>query len=172
MAHLMALGHRRIGLVAGLPESFTGRERLAGYREALARAGIAADPGLVQFGNFRSAEAVVATERLMALADPPTALVAANNLSAIGTMKGLSGLGLACPRDVSVAAIDDFPWADVFEPKLTAVAQPVDAFGAEAARMLVERMTGHGAGARADDRAERARCTCGARPARSAAKIG
>ena len=96
----------------------------------------------MQFGNFRSAEAVGATERLMALADPPTALVAANNLSAIGTMKGLSGLGLACPRDVSVAAIDDFPWADVFEPKLTAVAQPVDAFGAEAARMLVERMTG------------------------------
>ena len=96
----------------------------------------------MQFGNFRSAEAVVATGRLMALADPPTALVAANNLSAIGTMKGLSGLGLACPRDVSVAAIDDFPWADVFEPKLTTVAQPVDAFGAEAARMLVERMTG------------------------------
>ena len=57
-------------------------------------------------------------------------------------MKGLSGLGLACPRDVSLAAIDDFPWADVFEPKLTAVAQPVDAFGAEAARMLVERMQG------------------------------
>ena len=84
----------------------------------------------------------MATERLMALADPPTALVAANNLSAIGTMKGLSGLGLSCPGDVSVAAIDDFPWADVFEPKLTAVAQPVDAFGAEAARMLVERMQG------------------------------
>ena len=61
VAHLMALGHRRIGLVAGLPESFTGRERLAGYREALARAGIAEDPALVQFGNFRSAEAVEAT---------------------------------------------------------------------------------------------------------------
>ena len=51
-------------------------------------------------------------------------------------------MGLACPGDVSVAAIDDFPWADVFEPKLTAVAQPVEAFGAEAARMLVERMQG------------------------------
>ena len=61
MAHLLALGHRRIGLVAGLPESFTGRERLEGYREALARAGMAEDPELVQFGNFRSAEAIAAT---------------------------------------------------------------------------------------------------------------
>jgi len=57
-------------------------------------------------------------------------------------MKALNGLGLACPRDVSLAAIDDFPWADVFEPRLTVVSQPVDAFGAEAARMLVERMSG------------------------------
>jgi LacI family transcriptional regulator len=142
VAHLTALGHRRIGLVAGIPESFTGRERLAGYRDALARAGLPQDPDLVQVGSFRSAEALAAAERLMALAEPPTALIAANNLSAIGTMKGLSGLGLTCPGDVSLVAIDDFPWADVFEPKLTAVAQPVEAFGAEAARMLVERMQG------------------------------
>ena len=120
----------------------TGRERLEGYREALARAGIAEDPALVEFGNFRSDEAVGAAQRLMALTEPPTALIAANNLSAIGTMKGLSGLSLSCPGDVSLVAIDDFPWADVFEPKLTAVAQPVEAFGAEAARMLVERMQG------------------------------
>jgi LacI family transcriptional regulator len=142
MTHLIGLGHRRIGLIAGLPESFTGSERLHGYRDALARAGIAEDPALIEFGNFRYDEAVEATRRVMALADPPTALVAANNLSAIGTMKGLSLLGLSCPGQVSVAAIDDFPWADVFEPKLTAVAQPVDAFGAEAARMLLERMQG------------------------------
>lgn len=142
VAHLADLGHRRIGLVSGMPESFTGAERLAGYHEAMARAGLPADPELVQYGNFRTADAVAAAQRLMALASPPTALIAANNLSAIGTMKGLNALGLACPADVSLAAIDDFPWADVFEPKLTAVAQPVDAFGAEAARMLVERMTG------------------------------
>ncbi len=142
VGHLVALGHSRIGLVAGLPESFTGRERLAGYREALARAGIVEDPALVELGNFRSADSMAAAERLMALAEPPTALVAVNNLSAIGTMKGLSGLGLSCPADVSLVAIDDFPWADVFEPKLTAVAQPVEAFGAEAARMLLERMRG------------------------------
>jgi LacI family transcriptional regulator len=142
VSHLVALGHRRIGLVAGLPESFTGRERLTGYREALALAGIAEDPALVELGNFRSAESVWAAERLMALAEPPTALIAANNLSAIGTMRGLSGLGYSCPADVSLVTIDDFPWADVFEPKLTAVAQPVEAFGAQAARMLVERMRG------------------------------
>jgi LacI family transcriptional regulator len=142
VAHLIALGHRRIGLIAGLPESFTGSERLHGYREALAQAGLVEDPALIQFGNFRSDEALEATRRVMALADPPTAIVAANNLSAIGTMKGLSALGLSCPGKVSVAAIDDFPWADVFEPKLTTVAQPVCAFGAEAARMLLERMQG------------------------------
>jgi LacI family transcriptional regulator len=142
VAHLVGLGHRRIGLVAGLPESFTGRERLAGYREGLAGAAIVEDPALVEFGNFRSSDALGAALRLMALANPPTALIAANNQSAIGTMKAFRGLGLACPRDVSLAAIDDFPWADVFEPRLTAVSQPVDAFGAEAARMLVERMRG------------------------------
>jgi LacI family transcriptional regulator, galactose operon repressor len=142
MAHLVGLGHRRIGFVSGMPQSYTGRERLAGYLEALARAGIAEDPALVQFGNFRIDDAIEAARVLVGLPDRPTAILAANNLSAIGTMKSLAAMGLVCPTDVSLAAIDDFPWADAFEPKLTTVAQPVDAFADEAARLLLDRLAG------------------------------
>ena len=156
VGHLLALGHRRIGLVAGLPESFTGRERLAGYREALAEAGIAADPGLVQFGNFRSAEAVVATERLMALADPPTALVAANNLSAIGTMKGLSAAGPRLPARRLGGGDRRLPLGRRLRAEADRGGAAGRCLGAEAARMLVERMTGTAQGARADGGAERA----------------
>ena len=80
--------------------------------------------------------------RLMTLPSPPSAIFASNNMTVIGVMKALRHLGLRCPEDVSLAAIDDFPWADAFEPRLTTVAQPVDRFGDEAVRLLLERLEG------------------------------
>ena len=146
MRYLISLGHRRVGFISGMLESFTGRERLAGYDETLEEHGIAREPALVQLGNFRIDEAYNATLRLMTSADPPTAIFASNNQMVIGVMKALNHLKLSCPEDVSVAGFDDFPWADAFRPQLTTVAQPVRAIGEQAAHLLLERFDGRASG--------------------------
>lgn len=146
MRYLLSLGHRRIGFVAGMFESFTGRERLAGYHAALGENGVDYEPDLVQLGNFRIDDAYNATLRLMTLPNPPTAIFSSNNLMIIGVMKALGHLGLSCPDDVSVAGLDDFPWTDAFRPQLTTVAQPTRAIGEQAANLLLERLDGRATG--------------------------
>jgi len=142
VTHLLALGHRRIGYISGPLDTSTGRERLAGYRGALDAAGITGDDHLVCFGNFREADAYAVTVRLLEPPDRPTAIFSANNLMVVGVMKAIRDLGLACPEDISVACFDDFPWADVFRPHLTVVAQPVRAIGEQAATLILDRLSG------------------------------
>jgi LacI family transcriptional regulator len=146
MRYVLSLGHRRVGFVAGMYESFTGRERLAGYHAALGEAGVEYEPDLVQLGNFRIDEAYNATLRLMTLPRPPTAIFSSNNLMVIGVMKALTHLGLRCPEDVSIAGVDDFPWADAFHPQLTTMAQPTRSIGEQAAHLLLERLDGRSSG--------------------------
>jgi len=141
--YLTSLGHRRIGYISGTPSTTTGRDRLEGYRRALATAGIAVDPALIRDGNFREADGYRAAMQLMTLAQRPTALFSANNLMVIGAMRAIRDLGLTCPADVSVASMDDFVWADIFGPRLTTVAQPVEAIGEQAARLLLDRLSGN-----------------------------
>lgn len=140
MQYILSLGHTRIGFISGMFDSYTGKERLAGYYAALEAAGIEREPSLVQLGNFRVDDAYNAALRLMTSPHPPTAIFSSNNLMVIGTMKALKDLGLQCPEDVSVAGLDDFPWADAFKPYLTTVEQPVRAIGEQAAKLLLERM--------------------------------
>lgn len=138
--HLAELGHRRIGFVAGIDGLSTTRERLAGYRDGLRRNGIDADPELCREGSSASETARVATEELFTRTRPPTAVVTANNAMTIGTMQGLRDLGLRVPDDVALVGFDDFPWADLFAPRLTVVAQPTAEIGAEAVRLLLDRL--------------------------------
>ncbi|MFE5191243.1 LacI family DNA-binding transcriptional regulator [Streptomyces sp. NPDC056628] len=140
VTHLAALGHRRIGMVAGLAGLSTTVERLAGYRDGLAAAGLAYDEGLVVHGDSESPGAEVATAALLALPSPPTALVTANNAMTIGTLRALRGHGLSVPGDIALCCFDDFPWADLFSPRLTAIAQPSRDIGAEAVRVLLDRL--------------------------------
>jgi len=140
--YLINLGHRRIGYISGSPETSTGRDRLAGYREALEAAGIGFIPDLVREGRFREADGYRAGMQLLTSPDRPTAIFSANNLMVIGAMRAIRDMGLSCPGDVSVACMDDFPWADVFNPRLTTVAQPVEAIGEQAATLLLERLEG------------------------------
>lgn len=115
---------------------------LAGYHEALEAAGIANETELVRSGNFRQADGYKAAIRLLTLPDRPSAIFSANNLMVIGVMKAIRDMGLSCPEDVSVACFDDFPLADVFRPQLTTVAPPVQAIGEQAAKLLLDRLTG------------------------------
>jgi LacI family transcriptional regulator len=140
VSHLADLGHRRIALVAGLPGLSTTGERITGYRQGLAAAGLAYDERLVVHGDSASAGAERATAALLSLAVPPTALVTANNAMTIGALRALRDHGLSVPDDVALACFDDFAWADLFSPRLTAIAQPSRDIGAEAVRVLLDRL--------------------------------
>ncbi|MFE1176295.1 LacI family DNA-binding transcriptional regulator [Streptomyces sp. NPDC058773] len=140
VGHLADLGHTRIGLVAGLPGLSTTTERVAGYREGLRARGLPFEPGLLAGGNSEAAGAQAATRQLLAAAKPPTALVTANNAMTIGALRALRELGREVPRDTALACFDDFSWADLFTPRLTAIAQPSKEIGAAAVRLLLERL--------------------------------
>ncbi|MCD9873967.1 LacI family DNA-binding transcriptional regulator [Streptomyces guryensis] len=140
VTHLAELGHRRIALVAGRPGLSTTRERIAGYRHGLAVSGLPDDERLLVHGNSESADAERATTALVSLAAPPTALVAANNAMTIGALRALRDRGLSVPEDMALCCFDDFAWADLFSPRLTAVAQPSREIGTQAVRVLLERL--------------------------------
>ncbi|MFE6283895.1 LacI family DNA-binding transcriptional regulator [Streptomyces sp. NPDC057877] len=140
VTHLAGLGHRRIALVAGLAGLSTTSERISGYRHGLAAAGLPVDERLVVHGDSEAAGAERATAALLSLAAPPTALVTANNAMTIGALRALRDHGLAVPGDIALCCFDDFAWADLFSPRLTAVAQPSKELGALAVRVLLERL--------------------------------
>ncbi|GCB50337.1 LacI family DNA-binding transcriptional regulator [Streptomyces sp. NL15-2K] len=140
VTHLAGLGHRRIALVAGRPGLSTTRERITGYRHGLAAAGLAYDERLVVHGDSEVAGAERATAALLSLAAPPTGLVTANNAMTIGALRALRVRGLSVPDDIALCCFDDFAWADLFAPRLTAIAQPSKDLGAQAVRLLLDRL--------------------------------
>jgi LacI family transcriptional regulator len=141
-SYLISLGHRRIGFVAGRPDLKSSRLRDAGYQEALASAGIAYDPGLMRVGFHESDTARRAAQELLMQRDRPTAVFAANDLSAMAIIEVAQGLGLDVPADLSVAGFDDVPEASRLALPLTTVRQPMQSIGQTAARMLTTLMDG------------------------------
>jgi len=146
--HLAELGHERIGMVAGLTGLSTSEERLDGYRNGLAAASLPFDPELVVRGESDDDVAEAGLVRLLQLERPPTALVVANNKMTIGVMRGLRRAGLRVPADIALVAFDDFAWADLFQPRLTTVAQPATQMGRDAVGMLLARLQEPGLAAR------------------------
>jgi LacI family transcriptional regulator len=138
--HLVSIGHTRIGMVAGLPGLSTSSERVAGYRLGLERSGVPYDKALVADGHSNAVSAEAATRELLRTPDPPTALVSANNHMTIGVMRALHLLGIRVPHDLGLVVFDDFEWAGLFHPRLTAVAQPIREIGDGAVRMLLDRI--------------------------------
>ncbi len=138
--HLTALGHTRIGIVSGRAGVATSEERIVGYRLGLERAGLAYDAKLRTDGASDAVPAQGATARLLALADPPTALIVANNQMTIGAMRALRQAGVAVPGDIALVAFDDFDWADLFEPRLTTIAQPHAELATRALELITSRI--------------------------------
>jgi LacI family transcriptional regulator len=139
-AHLAGHGHRRIGLVSGLPGLATTAERIEGHRSGLRGAGLELDPALVVPGLSDAVHAREAVVRLLGGPLPPTGLVVGNNYMMIGVLRALQDLGLRAPGDVAVVGFDDFEWADLFSPGLTTMAQPDAEIGREAVRLLLRRV--------------------------------
>jgi LacI family transcriptional regulator len=139
--HLAALGHRRIGLISGTTGLSTSEERTLGYRLGLGRGGLSWNPQLVACGHSAKAGGAQALRALMASPEPPTALVVANDSMMVGALHEARRLGLRVGRDLAVAGYDDAEWADLVDPPLTTMAQPIEEIGRQAVRLLLARIT-------------------------------
>ncbi|AKC88260.1 LacI family DNA-binding transcriptional regulator [Pseudoxanthomonas suwonensis] len=146
MAHLIALGHQRIAHVRGHPDHGASEWRMAGYRSALRRAGLRYDPALVVDGEFSFDSGLAAGRQLLALAERPTAIFAANDDMAAGVMRAASELGLRVPRDVSVCGFDNTPISQQIFPALTTVQQPTRDMGQVATVQLLNAIRDRSAG--------------------------
>jgi LacI family transcriptional regulator len=135
--HLIRLGHRRIGFLAGRPDLESARLREQGYARALEAAGIAFDPGLVRIGGYQPETARDGARELLLHTPRPTAIFAANDASAIETITVARSLGLHVPGDLSVVGFDNVPESALCEPPLTTVEQAIQQMGYEAVRLLL-----------------------------------
>jgi LacI family transcriptional regulator len=141
--HVLDLGHRKVAIVAGPPGLWTAEQRLSGYREALAAHGLDCDVPIVH-GDFRLESGYEAARTLLAgrPADRPTALIASNDLMAIGCARYCADNGITVGVEVSIAGFDDIPLAELVTPGLTTVRQPAQEIGRQAARFALARVRG------------------------------
>lgn len=135
--YLIGLGHRRIGFVGGRPDLRSAWERLEGYEGALRQANIDVDPDLIAIGDFTSETGRVCARRLLSLEEPPTAIFAANDQSAIGVIEAAREAGRRVPEDLSVIGFDNIPEAAYCNPALTTVDQFISRMGYVATEMLI-----------------------------------
>jgi LacI family transcriptional regulator len=139
--YLLRLGHRRIAMITGTAGMWTAEERLAAFVETMEAAGVPVDPSLCVAGNYRGDAAYEATKPLMTRADRPTAIIGANNVTALGALQAILDLGFSCPADVSLVGIDDVPWSGLVRPRVTTSAQPIAELAQAAIACLLERMS-------------------------------
>jgi LacI family transcriptional regulator len=138
--HLIDRGHKRIGMLSGLAGLSSTKERIAGYQLGLKDGGIDPDPALMATADSTIAPAHTTTLKLLDLADPPTALVASNNLMALGALRALKERGLRVPDDMALVAFDEFEWTDLFQPRLTTISQPCQEIGEWAVKLMLDRI--------------------------------
>jgi DNA-binding LacI/PurR family transcriptional regulator len=148
VTHLLANGYRRIGMIVGPLDTTTGRGRLAGYHEALRRAGLPIDPALERYGPLDEVHGRRMAEELLDLPEPPNALCAGNNRITVGVLQAIHGRRLRVPEDIAVVGFDDIVWADPGSISLTSIVQPAYDMGCTAADRLIQRLqhpeiTGH-----------------------------
>lgn len=141
-AHLISLGHRRIGIIMGPKRLLCSRARLDGYRAALETADIAYDQALVWQGDFYHESGFAGGTALLSLANPPTAVFASSDQMAFGTYEAARRRGLRVPDDFSVVGFDDLPAARWMSPPLTTVRQPLAEMGMAAARTVLRLAQG------------------------------
>ena len=141
VAHLVALGHTRIAHVAGPQALSTGAGRHNGFLLGMEAAGLEPDPALITFAEaFSVAEGVRCARALLAGRVRPTAIVAGNDMLAIGCYQAIEESGLKCPADISVVGFNDIPFSNRLSPPLTSVRFPHYQVGIEAAQLVLERI--------------------------------
>ena len=137
--HLVALGHTRIAHVAGPLDISTGRFRRDGFLAAIDKAGLAPSSGrVVEAGSFHLEDGYTSCLRLLDSGEQVTAVVAANDMLALGCIDAIRARGLDVPRDISVTGYDDITLVDRLDPALTTISIPYEEMGTEAARLLLD----------------------------------
>jgi DNA-binding LacI/PurR family transcriptional regulator len=140
--HLLRLGHRCIGYINGPEHFYASTDRLQGYREELASAGIMFDPALVTRGDWNVDSGYQAGRQLLTGTPPPSAIFAANDLMAAGAMYALFDAGFRVPQEIAVVGYDNQDIAHIFRPAMTTVTLPLYEMGQASARMLLSLMRG------------------------------
>lgn len=138
--YLLKQGHRRIAFIKGPPDHAPAGVRYDGFIHAMEAAGLAVNPALVTEGSFTYQSGLHAAERLLALAEPPTAIFAANDDMAAGVIAVAHGKRILVPEDLSVCGFDDTPVASAIWPSITTIHQPKAAMGRTAVTALLEEV--------------------------------
>ncbi len=138
--HLLQLGHRRVAFISGPAGLHTADERLKGYMDTMAGAGVDIDPSLVVEGGYTRTGGYRQAMRLLARRDRPTAIIGANNMMGLAALQVMQEMGFRCPDDVSLAMVDDVPWSSVITPRITMVVQDAQKLGELAAQRLLARI--------------------------------
>jgi LacI family transcriptional regulator len=144
--HLIDGGHRRIAMIAGLARTNPREERTQGFLQALTAYGLATDEGLIRGGDYTEAGGYQCALEILRQTPLPTAIFAANDLMAIGALRALREAGIRVPDEIAIVGFDDIPAASMVHPPLTTIAQHPYELGANAARMLLERLRGEVSG--------------------------
>jgi LacI family transcriptional regulator len=139
-AHLLAQGHARVACIVGPADLRPSQQREAGWRRALAGAGVTPRADELARGDFGPQGGAAAMRQLLASAHPPTAVFVCNDMMAIGALHAAHEAGVDVPRELSVVGFDDIELAAYTSPPLTTVAQPKEAIGTGAAGLLLERL--------------------------------
>ena len=142
MNYLTGLGHRRIGHITGRLQLVSGNQRLQGYKDGLAKAGISVDEALIEIGDFSFERAEEAAYKLLSLQNRPTAIFVANDVPAAGVYQAANGLGLKIPDDISIIGFDNLRNASLMNPPLTTVDQYISEMGRIATEMIVKLING------------------------------
>jgi LacI family transcriptional regulator len=140
--HLLGLGHRRIAMLTGRPDLQSAQLREQGYRQALHAAGVPAIEDLVVAGDYDPEISIERARQLLTAPDPPTAVFAANDKSAIATIEAATELGLRVPGDLSVVGFDNIPESALCTPPLTTINQPIRQMGQQSIQLLLQLIRG------------------------------
>jgi LacI family xylobiose transport system transcriptional regulator len=140
--HLTGLGHRAIAAISGPGILMSSLARLDGYRSAMRSADLPVHPDWVREGDYQEASGEVHGEALLALSEPPTAIVAGNDLQALGVLRAAARRGVTVPYDLSVVGYDDIPLARLTSPPLTTIHQPRRRMAEQATRMALQLRDG------------------------------
>lgn len=142
VTYLIRLGHRRIGYIGGRSDLRSAIRRREGYEDALAQAGIPVDPALVATGDYNRSAGCDGARQLLSLADPPTAIMAASDESALGVYDAAAERNLRIPQDLSVVGFDNIVESAFVDPPLTTVDQSIEGMGVLAAEIVLKLVQG------------------------------
>jgi DNA-binding LacI/PurR family transcriptional regulator len=138
--HLIENGHYRIGALLGSSEITSFRERLEGYKKAHSEFDLLIDPQLIMQDVPKKELGYLLTKQLLQLDDSPTAIIAGNNLMALGALQAIKEKDLVIPNDISLVSFDNQDWTELINPSITVASQPTYEMGKQAAELVIRRI--------------------------------